>query len=161
MKTIFILLVLTIVASSFSFSAVSNNKNLDQVVENFDYGKQNPTTQSDNNYEQLKIQNEMLKNERQNEILKVQIANNLHYTIIMASLYAFSLIIIIILMKMTPDHQAKDLVTIVGLISVIFGSILLVLVVGSTDQLTAPMGILGAIAGYLFGSAQKKEVYKE
>lgn len=59
-------------------------------------------------------------------------------------------------MKMTP-HQAKDLVTIIGLVSVIFGTIILVLVVDTTETLTAPMGILGAIAGYLFGTAQRKD----
>ncbi|WP_295419777.1 hypothetical protein [Sulfurovum sp.] len=85
------------------------------------------------------------------------IKNNLQYVLVTAGMYAFALIIIIILMRMTPDHQAKDLVTIIGLVSVIFGTILLVLVVDTTDTLTAPMGILGAIAGYLFGAVQKKE----
>ncbi len=83
------------------------------------------------------------------------IKNNLKYVLIIAGLYAFSLIIITVLMKMTPSHQAKDVVTAVGLVSVIFSSLILVLVVDTSDALTAPMGILGAIAGYLFGSAQK------
>ncbi len=81
--------------------------------------------------------------------------NNLKYVLIIAGLYAFSLIIITVLMKMTPSHQAKDIVTAVGLVSVIFSSLILVLVVDTSDALTAPMGILGAIAGYLFGSAQR------
>ena len=79
---------------------------------------------------------------------------------IVAGLYAFSLIIIIFLMKITA-HHAKDIVTIVGLVSVIFGILLLVLMIGDTEQMTAPIGIFGAIAGYLFGSAQKKESPKE
>ena len=83
------------------------------------------------------------------------IKNNLKYVLIIAGLYAFSLIIITVLMKMTPSHRAKDVVTAVGLVSVIFSSLILVLVVDTSDALTAPMGILGAIAGYLFGSAQK------
>ncbi len=89
------------------------------------------------------------------------IDNNLKYVLITAALYAFSLIIITMLMRITPGHEAKDIVTIIGLVSVIFTSILLVLVVDTTDALTAPMGILGAIAGYLFGTAQKKESSKE
>jgi len=89
------------------------------------------------------------------------IDNNLKYVLITAALYAFSLIIITMLMRMTPGHEAKDIVTIIGLVSVIFTSILLVLVVDTTDALTAPMGILGAIAGYLFGTAQRKESNKE
>jgi hypothetical protein len=85
------------------------------------------------------------------------INNNRHYVMITAGILAFTLIIITFLMKITP-HQARDLVTIIGLVSVIFGTILMVLVVDTTETLTAPMGIFGAIAGYLFGAAQKKEV---
>jgi hypothetical protein len=85
------------------------------------------------------------------------IENTYRYVVITALLYAFTLIIITILMKITPQHQAKDIVTVIGLVSVIFGSILLVLVVDTSDALTAPMGILGAIAGYLFGRSQKQE----
>lgn len=98
--------------------------------------------------------------QKQNNTNNVQLAlieNNYQYVLITASLYAFSLITITFLMKITT-HRAADLITIIGLLSVIFGTILLVLVVDTTETLTAPMGIFGAIAGYLFGSAQKKEV---
>jgi len=84
------------------------------------------------------------------------IINNQSYVLITAALFSFTLLIITFLMKITP-HQPKDIVTIIGLVSVIFGTILLVLVVDTTETLTAPMGILGAIAGYLFGSVQRKE----
>jgi hypothetical protein len=87
------------------------------------------------------------------------INNNRHYVMITAGILAFTLIVITFLMRITP-HQARDLVTIIGLVSVIFGTIVLVLVVDTTDTLTAPMGIFGAIAGYLFGAVQKKEVEK-
>lgn len=98
--------------------------------------------------------------QKQNNTNNVQLAlieNNYQYVLVTASLYAFSLITITFLMKITT-HRAADLITIIGLLSVIFGTILLVLVVDTTETLTAPMGIFGAIAGYLFGSAQKKEV---
>lgn len=85
------------------------------------------------------------------------IENTYNYVMITAILYAFALIIITILMKITPQHQARDIVTAIGLVTVIFASILLVLVVDTTEALTAPMGILGAIAGYLFGRSQKQE----
>jgi len=88
------------------------------------------------------------------------IKNNRHYVMITAGLLAFSLVIITFLMRITP-HQARDLVTIIGLVSVIFGTILTVLVVDTHEALTAPMGIFGAIAGYLFGVAQKKDADKE
>lgn len=88
------------------------------------------------------------------------IKNNQQYVLITACMFAFSLIIISFLMKTTP-HHAKDLVTIIGLVSVIFGMILMVLVVDTSETLTAPMGVFGAIAGYLFGAAQKKETSTE
>ena len=90
------------------------------------------------------------------------INNNLSYVTITASLYAFTLIIITLLIWIKrQDCQAKDLVTLIGLVSVIFGIMLLVLIVDTTETLTAPMGILGAIAGYLFGTSQKKEGSKK
>ena len=90
------------------------------------------------------------------EVLAMQIKANIQFVQITAALYAFALIIIIVFMW-DKKHQSKDIVTMVGMVSVIFGAILLVLMVGGTDQLTAPMGILGAIAGYLFGASKKTE----
>ncbi len=37
----------------------------------------------------------------------------------------------------------------------LFGTIILVLIVDTNEQLTAAIGILGAVAGYLFRSAQE------
>ena len=90
------------------------------------------------------------------ELQLTLIENNRNYVIITAVLFAFTLVVTAYLMKITP-HRAKDLVTIIGLVSVIFGTILLVLIVDTTETLTAPMGIMGAIAGYLFGAAQKRD----
>lgn len=54
------------------------------------------------------------------------------------------------------NATARDVVNGSGLILIIFGTILLVMVVETSEQLTAAIGILGAIAGYLFGSIQKE-----
>lgn len=43
-----------------------------------------------------------------------------------------------------------------GLILVPFSTIILVLVAGSQEQITAAIGALGAIAGYLFGAASSQ-----
>jgi len=40
------------------------------------------------------------------------------------------------------------------LIIIVYGTIILVLVAEAEQQLTAAIGILGAIAGYLFGTIQ-------
>jgi len=145
LKNIFILI-------SFSMMYVScihaaDNNDISKEFEDFSYevvSKQEPTTQQHVSANTLKL---------------TLINNNRNYVLITAGLFAFTLIIITFLMRTTP-HGAKDIVTIIGLVSVIFGSILLVLVVDTTETLTAPMGILGAIAGYLFGTAQKKETQK-
>lgn len=113
------------------------------------------------NYETVSQQKQTTQKQAdENAAQLLLIDNNRYYVLTTAGLFAFTLIIITILMKITP-HQAKDLITIIGLVSVIFGTILLVLVVDTTEALTAPMGILGAIAGYLFGTAQKKEISDE
>ena len=96
-----------------------------------------------------------------NSIQLAVIQNAYHYVVIIAVLYIFSLIVITILIMNTPKHHARDIVTTIGLVTVIFGAILLAMVVDTDQALTAPMGILGAIAGYLFGSAQRKEDSKE
>ncbi len=142
LQKIFLLIALTMVPSSCVYA---QNSNMSMIGNEFDF-------------------NEVSEQESSSQINTERLAlinNNLQYVLITAVLYAFSLVIITVLMKITPDHQAKDIVTVIGLVSVIFASILLVLVVDTTDALTAPMGILGAIAGYLFGSAQRKESSKK
>lgn len=54
-------------------------------------------------------------------------------------------------------HSADDIVHASGLVLLIFGTIVLVVMVDADQQLTAAMGILGAIAGYLFGSLRRGE----
>ncbi|NVM24756.1 MAG: hypothetical protein HWN70_02405 [Desulfobacterales bacterium] len=50
--------------------------------------------------------------------------------------------------------SANDIVNAIGLIIIVFGTIILVLVSETEQQITAAIGILGAIAGYLFGTMQ-------
>jgi len=146
LQKIFLLIALLMVPES---SICGADSDINMIAEEFDFkkiSKQEPFTQQPNH-----IQSGQL----------AVIENNLLYVVITAGLYAFSLVIITFLMKITPNHQARDLVTSVGLVSVIFGMILLVLVVDTDEALTAPMGVMGAIAGYLFGTAQRREVSQE
>ncbi|MCF6188644.1 MAG: hypothetical protein L3J49_14370 [Desulfobulbaceae bacterium] len=66
------------------------------------------------------------------------------------------LIIILFCMKKAPDCSGESLVNAVGLVLVIEGTMFIAVSAVTTEQLTAPIGILGAIAGYLFGSAKRK-----
>jgi len=146
MKTVLLKILLLIALLTIAETAVySEEKDNNQVVNDMavEYDYNNAVAQKKPNI-QTSAERVML------------IKANVQYVQITAILYAFSLIIIIIFMW-DKKHQAKDIVTMVGMASVIFGTLLLVLMVGDTQQLTAPMGILGAIAGYLFGSSKKTD----
>ncbi len=108
----------------------------------------------------MEDQKEQRNVEYQKEQRKILAESNIKNVRIVAYLYAISLLVIIILMW-TTNHHAKDIVTIMGLVSVIFATLLLVLMINDTEQLIAPIGIFGAIAGYLFGTAPKKESQTE
>lgn len=64
------------------------------------------------------------------------------------------LIVIFALHKM--NGLASDMVGASGLNFIVFGTIILVTVSDTDQQLTAAIGVLGAIAGYLFGSLKEK-----
>ena len=67
-----------------------------------------------------------------------------------------ALIIILFFLRTYARHSPDNLVNGAGLVLVIFGTLYISECAITTEQLTAPMGILGAIAGYIFGSAQRK-----
>ena len=144
---------LTLFSATVSSAAENSNDTFEQVQSDYSYhniqtSKQNTNTQKNTEYGQTTAERMKL------------IEVNMYFVKIVAYLYAFSLFMIIVLMWIT-HHNAKDIVTIVGLLSVIFGTLLLVLMISNTEQMTAPIGIFGAIAGYLFGSGQRKEDQKE
>jgi hypothetical protein len=56
-------------------------------------------------------------------------------------------------MNCTPMH----LVNASGLILIIFGTLFLILLADVDEQLNAGIGIIGAVAGYLFGSMRRTE----
>lgn len=66
----------------------------------------------------------------------------------------FSLFTLIYFIRKGP-HCADDIVHASGLVLIIFGTILIVLVADTEQQLTASIGIIGAIAGYLFGTMSR------
>lgn len=67
-----------------------------------------------------------------------------------------ALLIVLAFIRTNVDHTAEQLVRACGLVLVIFGTLFIAVYASTADQLTAPIGILGAIAGYLFGSAQHR-----
>ncbi|SEN07763.1 hypothetical protein [Nitrosomonas marina] len=89
-------------------------------------------------------------------IRHIRVANEFYYVIILSVMCLLSLsIVLYFLIKLKDDAQPQDIVSGAGLILIVFGTIILVLIVDTSEQLTAAIGILGAIAGYLFRTAQE------
>ncbi len=78
--------------------------------------------------------------------------NTAFYEIIVISIIALiSLVSVLGFLVRSPSHSASDLVHATGLIFIVYGTVFLSMTATTDQQLTAPMGILGAVAGYLFG----------
>ena len=70
------------------------------------------------------------------------------------TLYLFAAVM---LFRLTNDrHRGQNLVQLTSLSLIVFGTLLLTFVSADTETLTAPIGILGALAGYLFGHATSR-----
>ena len=84
--------------------------------------------------------------------------NKLYEIVILSALALVSLFIVLRFITRHPgiSYCATDIVNATGLIFIIFGTILLVIMADTEQQLTAAMGILGAVAGYIFGAIKQK-----
>ena len=127
-----------------SLSWSQETPKIQELGEQFDFGRI-PKTVRDSS-----ITSEQLSYFRE------QAANEKLYVIILSSLSVLSLVIVLLFVYKTT-HTARDIVNASALIVIIFGTILLVILVDTDEQLTGGIGILGAIAGYLFGTMQRRE----
>jgi len=84
--------------------------------------------------------------------------NKLIEVVILCLLTLISLVIVLSFLAKSPGYSSSDMVNATGLIFIISGTIILVIMADTEQQLTAAMGILGAVAGYLFGTMRKGEV---
>lgn len=87
-------------------------------------------------------------------LVQEKISNEFLYVMMLGSLCLASLYVVLYFLK-SGAGSPRDMVNSAGLILIIFGTIILVLVVSTSEQLTAAIGVLGAIAGYLFRSVQE------
>ena len=78
------------------------------------------------------------------------------HLLILVGAMTIALIIVLYFLRANPRNTAETLLNGAGLVLVIFGTLYISECAITTEQLTAPMGILGAIAGYIFGSSQRK-----
>lgn len=87
--------------------------------------------------------------EEENELIEVGI---------LCVLAIVSLVIVLYYLQKTSWFDADHIVNITGLILIIHGTIILVLMAKTDEQLTAAVCILGAVAVYLFGTIRRSEV---
>jgi len=83
--------------------------------------------------------------------------NKLYEIIILSILALLSLFLVLRFITAKPIYSATHIVNVTGLIFIIFGTIMLVIMADTEQQMTAAIGILGAVAGYLFGAINRRE----
>jgi drug/metabolite transporter superfamily protein YnfA len=93
------------------------------------------------------------ENKRFHDYRMQQQKDKLWFAVVLGTIaVAAHLIVLVFLYKQAPGH----IVGATGLVYIVFGTILLVVIANTEAQLTAAIGVLGAIAGYLFGRLQER-----
>ncbi len=87
--------------------------------------------------------------------------NKVYEIVILSTLALVSLFLVLRFLTAKTAYSATHIVNASGLVCIIWGTILLVLMAQTDQQMTAAVGILGAVAGYLFRSIQREEVARE
>jgi hypothetical protein len=72
--------------------------------------------------------------------------------VVLALLAVISLFVVLSFIRSSTQFQPRDMVHATGLVLVVFSTIIVILLADVEVQLTAAMGVLGGIAGFLFGS---------
>lgn len=81
--------------------------------------------------------------------------DKLYEVALLSALALVSLFLVLRFITAKSVYSASHIVNATGLIFIIFGTILLVIMADTEQQLTAAIGILGAVAGYLFGAINR------
>jgi len=101
----------------------------------------------------------MLQNQKDNkyeqwaQVVREQSSNQLKIVIILCAVSLLSLFAMLYVLR---NRDSRDIVSGIGLNLIIFGTVIMVMIAETDQQLTAGAGILGAVAGYLFRSIQNE-----
>jgi len=80
------------------------------------------------------------------------------YECILLAVFALTALLIVLgYLHRRPGCNARNMVNASGLVFIIFGTLFLVLLADADEQLNAAIGIMGAVAGYLFGTMKSVE----
>ncbi len=107
--------------------------------------------------DQNAVENDILL-EKNAELIILQEKNRMWLLIAIIGSTPVILGMVLFCLKNKENCSEESLVNAIGLVLVIEGTMFIALSALTSEQLTAPIGILGAIAGYLFGSAKRKAV---
>lgn len=142
---IFAALLLTVF---FSIPSVSRSE--EEILNQFEYGKVSKT-EAGNGAGAGASPDYRLYIEARMEQQRVK----LYECVIISLLAVCSLITVLFFITKSGSYSASHIVNASGLVFIIFGAVLLALFAATDQQLTATVGILGAVAGYLFSSMRK------
>ncbi|HHB75214.1 MAG TPA: hypothetical protein ENK84_01540 [Desulfobulbus sp.] len=98
--------------------------------------------------------------EKQGDLILLQERHRMFLLLAIVVSTPILLALVLFFLKKAPNSSGESLVHAIGLVLVIEGTMFIAVSAITTEQLTAPIGILGAIAGYLFGSAKRKAMEK-
>jgi len=138
---------LLLTAASNCFAAENRVKEL-EALGSYEQASRSAESRQPATSQDLQAQADRLTHEfrmRQESIKLYEIA-------ILSALALISLIIVLRFLAARADYSGTHVVNATGLIFIIFGTIMLVIMADSEQQMTAGIGVLGAIAGYLFGA---------
>lgn len=101
------------------------------------------------------VENDVLL-EKNAELIILQEKNRMWLLIAIIVSTPVILSMVLFCLKNKDNCSEESLVNAIGLVLVIEGTMFISVSAITSEQLTAPIGILGAIAGYLFGSAKRR-----
>jgi uncharacterized membrane protein len=95
------------------------------------------------------------------EFRMVQEQNRVYESLLLVGFALVALPVVLWFLTTKTIYTASHVVNAAGLVLIVFGTILLVILADAEAQLTASMGILGAVAGYLFGTMRRGDAGEE
>lgn len=79
------------------------------------------------------------------------------HVLVLSAVAIGSLALVLFRIGWKEVSAGRQIVNLTGLVLIIYGTIVLTLMAETEQQLTAAIGILGAVAGYLFGTIRAPE----
>lgn len=87
---------------------------------------------------------------------ELQEKHKLWVVLLISAMTPLFLFLVLHFLKNSSDNSGGNIVNVTGLILVIQATVLIVVTSTTSEQLTAAIGVIAAIAGYLFGSSKQK-----